>query len=113
MKRPCRWPRCPEVIETTYCAKHQREVQRQDVKRRGNERERGYDAKHRLWAKWVLAVCPYCANPYRNHGPNVRSVIADHIVPIRQGGRWTLSNGQGLCRSCHGIKTHEERRVFV
>ena len=54
------------------------------------------------------------------------SVIADHIVPageaIRQAqasgrypysphaGFYLLSNLQGLCRSCHGIKTAEDKR---
>jgi len=53
------------------------------------------------------------------------SVIADHIVPAgeairqaRESGRYPyspnagfflLSNLQGLCRSCHGIKTAEDK----
>lgn len=53
------------------------------------------------------------------------SVIADHIVPageairqVRESGRFPLSrnagffllsNLQGLCRSCHGFKTAEDK----
>jgi 5-methylcytosine-specific restriction endonuclease McrA len=53
------------------------------------------------------------------------SVICDHIVPageairqVRESGRFPLnpnagffllSNLQGLCRSCHGIKTNEDK----
>ncbi|WP_416972552.1 HNH endonuclease [Streptomyces sp. 4F14] len=34
----------------------------------------------------------------------------DHVVPIAQGGTWTLDNAQTLCRDCHGRKSAEERR---
>ncbi|MGW1673279.1 HNH endonuclease [Streptomyces sp. NPDC002324] len=34
----------------------------------------------------------------------------DHIVPIAQGGTWTLDNAQTLCRTCHREKTAQDRR---
>jgi 5-methylcytosine-specific restriction protein A len=34
----------------------------------------------------------------------------DHVVPIAQGGTWTLDNAQTLCRHCHAEKTAQERR---
>lgn len=34
----------------------------------------------------------------------------DHVLPIAQGGTWTLENAQTLCASCHRQKTIEERR---
>lgn len=53
------------------------------------------------------------------------SVICDHVIPageairqVRESGRFPLSpnagffllsNLQGLCRSCHGIKTNEDK----
>jgi hypothetical protein len=37
-------------------------------------------------------------------------VIADHIVRIKVGGTWDLSNGQGLCESCHATKRQREGR---
>lgn len=37
-------------------------------------------------------------------------MIADHIVPVIEGGGWTMANGQGLCVSCSGIKTAEDRK---
>lgn len=63
---------------------------------------------------------PFCAICQR-----APSVICDHIVPageaIRQvqlsgrfplkryAGFYLLNNLQGLCRSCHGIKTNEDK----
>lgn len=38
------------------------------------------------------------------------SVIADHIIPVAEGGRDVMANGQGMCVPCHDVKTHEERR---
>lgn len=33
---------------------------------------------------------------------------ADHIVPVAEGGRDTMANGQGLCAGCHAWKTRQE-----
>lgn len=39
------------------------------------------------------------------------AVAVDHITPIRQGGnKWSYSNLQPLCLSCHAKKTREENR---
>lgn len=34
----------------------------------------------------------------------------DHVIPIAQGGTWTLENAQTLCKPCHRGKTLRERR---
>ncbi|MEV5913359.1 HNH endonuclease [Streptomyces chartreusis] len=34
----------------------------------------------------------------------------DHVLPIAQGGTWTLDNAQTLCRTCHRVKTAQDRR---
>ncbi|MFI2909448.1 HNH endonuclease [Streptomyces sp. PDY-4] len=34
----------------------------------------------------------------------------DHVVPIAQGGTWTLDNAQTLCQDCHKVKSAEDRR---
>lgn len=36
-------------------------------------------------------------------------LFADHILELRDGGTWDLTNGQALCGSCHTIKTMLER----
>ncbi|MFI5865861.1 HNH endonuclease [Streptomyces sp. NPDC051546] len=34
----------------------------------------------------------------------------DHVIPVAQGGTWTLENAQTLCKGCHWQKTLRERR---
>ncbi|MFD7605165.1 HNH endonuclease [Streptomyces mirabilis] len=34
----------------------------------------------------------------------------DHVIPIAQGGTWTLDNAQTLCQPCHRGKTADDRR---
>jgi len=36
------------------------------------------------------------------------SVVADHVAPASEGGTDSIDNGQGLCRSCHDVKTKAE-----
>jgi 5-methylcytosine-specific restriction protein A len=36
-------------------------------------------------------------------------VVLDHIVPLSQGGDGRISNFQLLCKSCHDLKTKNER----
>ncbi|MGW0087840.1 HNH endonuclease [Streptomyces sp. NPDC003328] len=33
----------------------------------------------------------------------------DHVVPVAQGGTWTLDNAQTLCEPCHLVKTQSDR----
>lgn len=66
--------------------------------------ERGYDERHRAWREKILKRDPVCktcrVNPSR---------VADHIVPIGEGGsRFSMSNGQGQCNTCHNVKRQEE-----
>ncbi|MEU6641249.1 HNH endonuclease signature motif containing protein [Saccharomonospora sp. NPDC046836] len=37
------------------------------------------------------------------------STIADHIVPVAEGGTDDETNGQGLCSPCHDPKSAAER----
>jgi 5-methylcytosine-specific restriction protein A len=75
----------------------------------------------RWWGKWydtahwrnlrvrVLARDPICKMCSR-----AASIVADHIKPHR--GDWSLfcdlNNLQGLCASCHSIKTAREDGGF-
>lgn len=115
-KRPCARPGCPTLVDRGYCAEHERQRQRTYDRSRGKTAERGYGAQHRKWRAMVLARDPVCVDPYGVHaerGEVVASTVADHIVPIRRGGaRFDLANGQGLCASCHGVKTAREDGGF-
>src|SRR5579885_2131857 len=103
--RLCRFPNCPNRIAATerHCAEHKRELAARDIAHRGTASARGYDARHRRWRLFVLRRDPVC----RSCG-KAPSVHADHIVPLSLGGSWALSNGQGLCASCHNSKTAYE-----
>lgn len=63
---------------------------------------------HKRWRKAVLArhpICIFC----EDRGLVVVATDADHITPIREGGRLLdIMNGQGLCRSCHARKSAKE-----
>ena|ERR1700687_160144 len=100
--RLCRYRNCSEIVHPPeyLCATHKKVRGQQDRKRRGSSSQRGYDARHRRWRKMVLARHPVC-----NDCHMAISTHADHIIPLSKGGTWHLSNGQGLCASCHNKKT--------
>ena len=55
----------------------------------------------------VLARDPLCVD-YKAQGKIVPATDADHIVALARGGDWSEDNGQGLCHSCHSLKTRRE-----
>lgn len=68
-------------------------------------------AEHRRWVKRILTRDPVCRCPgCKIHpGPCANpSEQADHVVPVSEGGRWTMENGQGLCAPCHLRKSSAE-----
>jgi 5-methylcytosine-specific restriction protein A len=93
------------------CDQHRRDHHLVDRLARGSAHRRGYDADHRRWREEVLARDPVCKLCDRRP-----SLIADHIRPLDPAdphgdpSKWALSNGQGVCRPCHNIKTARERR---
>lgn len=113
----CTYPGCPTLIRGpgSKCERHQRAERRRYDRARGTSAERGYGGRHRRWRRMVLARDPVCVDPYGRHaerGEVVPATVADHIVPLRRGGEWTLENGQGLCASCHGVKCATEDGGF-
>lgn len=114
LPNPCRQPGCPALTTQQYCAEHQRQHARAYDRQRGSAASRGYGARHRRWRELVLARDPTCKDPFGVHAEAhqvVPSTDADHIVRLQDGGGWSLSNGQGLCASCHGRKTAGETRA--
>jgi 5-methylcytosine-specific restriction protein A len=106
-RKPCAQPGCPALIAIgRYCLPHERDADHV----RGSRHERGYGTDHERWRRDVLALHPYCNDPYERHPTEmVPSTVADHIKPVRLGGEWTIENGQGLCNSCHAVKRQRER----
>ena len=106
---PCRQQGCPALVEQRYCDRHRKEADATDRDRRGSAASRGYDKDHRRWREAVLARDPACVECLE-HGNVTPAVVADHIIPLSEGGTWHLENGQGLCIPCHNRKTMRERR---
>lgn len=107
LPKPCIEPRCPNLTQGTRCEEHAAERERELEARRPSAHERGYDRRHREWREKVLERDPWC-----QMCGNAPATVADHIVPIREGGaRFDLGNGQGLCEPCHNSsKQSQEKR---
>ena len=75
--------------------------------------QRGYGRDHRRLRKILLAQEPTC-RLCREKGRVSVATIADHIVPIAQGGAvHDINNLQPVCSDCHLDKTNADngRRV--
>ncbi len=68
--------------------------------------------QHREWSAEIIrragGICQGqgCPNPFE---PG--RLYADHVVELRDGGGFSLPNGQALCATCHGLKTSAVRAV--
>ena len=72
------------------------------------ERPRGdkwQRTRSQYFARYPL--CAHCAA----RGDVALAVELDHVTPLSQGGHaWDWANLQGLCLSCHLVKSRSERR---
>ncbi|TFJ92147.1 HNH endonuclease signature motif containing protein [Lentibacillus salicampi] len=109
-RRPCAEPGCTVLTDESYCNEHQKNYHKDHDRYRKTSHKRGYDWN---WRKYRLSflvrnpLCKYCGD----RGMTVPATEVDHIVPHR-GDRqlfWDASNHQGLCKSCHSIKTAKEK----
>lgn len=75
--------------------------------RRKSRQARGYGRDHELIRAQVLREEPLC-RICTAAGRVSATVIADHIVPLAEGGGTGRTNYQGLCRDCHTAKTAAE-----
>ena len=105
-KQPCGYPGCPELSDGRYCEKHRQRVNA-DYNRYGRDEDskRFYSsAAWRRLSRMQLMRSPLCV-VCMQAGRVTPAEIADHIVPIRNGGaRLELANLQSVCRSCHNKK---------
>ncbi len=112
--RPCRHAGCPALTREGWCPKHK------------PQHRRRMSAEYHGW--YLLPVwtddlrpaqllrepfCRECARKYPPDDPRhrTRANVVDHIKPFR--GDWALfvdpKNHQSLCKSCHDLKTAQER----
>lgn len=105
-KKPCAYPRCPELVYGTYCEKHKRKVNREyNSYRRDEDTKKFYSSTEwRKLSKLQLRTNPLCVECLKD-GRIVPARIADHIQPIKEGGaRLDIENLQSLCLGCHNKK---------
>ncbi len=74
--------------------------------RRKNSHQRGYTRLHSKNRKAYLRENPLCA-VCAKEGYSVPATVLDHILPFRGNIdlRDNPENWQGLCKTCHDIKT--------
>ena len=109
---PCRHPGGGAVLPAPgYCDTHHAAVHRDYSRaRRGFDTQRGF-YQSAVWrgVRWAFLR----EHPLRAHGAArgrvVAAVVADHVVPIKDGGaRFDTANCQALCISHHNAKTASE-----
>ena len=105
--RPC--PGCRVALiasPAVRCAACQPAYDRRVAARRGTSAQRGYDSRHRTWAREVLRRSPVCVDC------GAPSTIADHQVPFRDvpERKYDVANGVGRCHQCSGRKDGGIRR---
>lgn len=103
--KPCPRQYCNQLIppRQSYCPAHQQQAMREWDATRGTAASRGYDARHRRWRQAILSRDRYCRIGVKCRGEAL-ATVADHIIPLRQGGTFSLDNGQGACDACHNYK---------
>jgi 5-methylcytosine-specific restriction endonuclease McrA len=69
-----------------------------------------YKKGYKVWRKKVLKRDPICKRCKKR-----KSEQADHIKPVSKFPKLALvlSNGQGLCKICHKIKTREDYKNYI
>lgn len=106
-KTPCKYPGCRELVQSGgYCDKHRRQTHREyNQHQRDNFSKVFYGSgAWKAASRRQLERAPMCAECAKA-GRAKLADIADHIVPVREGGaKFDASNLQSLCWACHNKK---------
>lgn len=108
LKKFCRKTGCKNLTTGKYCEAHKVRGYSYD-QHRESAAKRGYDhrwRKERLKFLEKNPICKYCFDA----GKLTEATVVDHIIPHKGDKKlfWNRKNWQGLCESCHGIKTAKE-----
>lgn len=120
-RKPCRQSGCGILGFTPYCEKHtikkEAEIKVERVKydkERGTSASRGYGSR---WTKYSLQyrinfpLCVMC----EAKGKLTKADCVDHIIPVTGPDDpefYNPKNHQGLCNTCHNIKSEAEGNRF-
>ena len=113
-KKPCRYTGCNKLTDDTYCEEHKMAADKAYNKfERDKVSQSFYNSA--AWKKLrsiKLCLNPLCEECYKN-GVLTKATVADHIIPIKQGGTaLDINNLQSLCDSCHSSKSIKEGSRF-
>lgn len=110
LKVPCKYPRCPKMVEASACfcdehKKYKRNTkENRDDFRPEAQTNKGFYHSYE-WVKYRAAILKnrgvcHCGEP---------ATMVDHIVPINEGGgKFDPFNVQPMCDSCHAKKRQAE-----
>ena len=135
-KRPCNYPGCPALItDGRYCPAHTAQAAREDAAMRGSASDRGYDGRWQEYSVYFRGRYPLCGDRPANATAEAAAAgytlppveefsrckaaglvrpaeLVDHVFPVTGQAHplfWLPWNHQGLCWSCHNLKTARER----
>jgi 5-methylcytosine-specific restriction enzyme A len=108
---------CPILTHDTYCDRHRRDRHNEYKRSRTDKKEQSFYSS-KAWiqtALYMRSTQPLCARCLVTKGKRVAMKDVDHIVPIKVdwSRRLDKSNLQCLCRSCHIIKTNEDKEKYA
>ena len=81
------------------------------VDTRANATDRGYDGrwqKIRAAKRAIDPLCEWC----KERGIVRLAELVDHYMPLAAGGTHDNENLVSMCRSCHGVKTEQDKRKY-
>jgi len=103
LRKPCRWPGCPELTHDRFCPAHAKKHSQQYEESRPSSHQRGYGRRWQRIRRIILRRDPICKICGR-----APSTEVDHIIPREAGGTDDPDNLQGACKPCHSRKTAQE-----
>lgn len=104
--KPCKYPGCPELVASGYCAEHTRPR----FYDRDPNRQRLYDRAWKRRRIRQLAENPWCEDCLAN-GIYEPATDVHHVVPHRGNKKVFLASPlQSLCHACHSRITATEGR---
>ena len=118
-RKPCRT--CGKLANGSYCEEHlnKKQVEQKQERirydnSRGTAASRGYDSRWSRYSKQYRINRPLCVM-CEKQGKLTLAECVDHIEPVDGPDDpmfWVESNHQGLCNTCHNLKSEAEGNRF-
>lgn len=105
--RICNHPGCSILVESGYCDKHKKQVQKARDQHRGSAHQRGYTYRWYQYTKVFLSRPENVFCKLQLPGCNNIAECVDHIDPPNgpyDTKFWDTNNHQGACIHCNSVK---------